>query len=112
MMRGKGAPGVIPDRSIAAGMMVSATDGTSAPERDEALALAARQNRDAFLALYGRYVGRIERYVLARAPNSSDVEDLVSIVFMRALARIHQFQPSRGTFAAWLFTIARNTATD
>jgi RNA polymerase sigma-70 factor, ECF subfamily len=111
-MRGTGAFGVTPDRTNAAGMTVSATDGASAPEHDEALALAARQKRDAFLTLYTRYVGRIERYVLARVPSSSDVEDVVSIVFMRALERIYQFQPSRGSFAAWLFTIARNTVTD
>lgn len=111
-MRGKGASGVTPDPTIAAGMTVSARDGAFAPKPDEALALAARQNRDAFLTLYGRYVSRIERYVVARVSSSSDVEDVVSIVFMRALERIDQFQPSRGAFAAWLFTIARNTVTD
>ncbi len=33
---------------------------------------------------------------------------MVSTAFMQALARIEAFDAERGTFAAWLFTIARN----
>lgn len=79
---------------------------------DVELAVAAQGDPNAFVQLYDRYVERITRYVAARTWGSNDVEDLVSITFMRALTKIHLFQPSRGTFAAWLFTIARNAARD
>ena len=41
---------------------------------------------------------------------SHQVEDLVQDVFVSAFARIGQFDPGRGTFRAWLFTIGRNRA--
>jgi RNA polymerase sigma-70 factor, ECF subfamily len=65
----------------------------------------------AFLALYDRYVPSIERYIAA-CTGQSDVEDLVSATFTRALSRIGSFRSERGTFAAWLFTIARNMVVD
>jgi|SRR5947209_704738 len=80
-------------------------------DEDARLARAAVQDRQAFVALYDRYAGPVERYVAART-GSSQVEDLVSITFTRALARIHTFRADRGTFAAWLFTIARHAVAD
>lgn len=78
---------------------------------DAALARAARADRQAFLTLYDRYVGAVERYIAART-GSSQVDDLVSVTFTRALAGIHTFRPERGTFTAWLFTIARHAVAD
>lgn len=78
---------------------------------DAELARAAAGDHQAFIALYDRYVHSIERYVAART-GSSDVEDVVSATFTRALNRIDSFRPDRGSFAAWLFAIARNAAID
>src|SRR5438067_7424500 len=111
-MRGNGVPRLSGDGVTTAAIPVTTMGGARAAQSDEALALAARQDRSAFLALHGRYIDRIERYVLARTSNPSDVEDLVSIIFMRALEHIRQFQPHRGSFAGWLFTIARNAVSD
>jgi hypothetical protein len=60
---------------------------------DEALASAARQDREAFLILYDRYVLRIGRYVAART-GSADVEDIVSSVVVKALAMYLEENPS------------------
>jgi RNA polymerase sigma-70 factor (ECF subfamily) len=84
----------------------------SSVQSDEALALAAREDRSAFVSLYTRHVERVERYVLSHTADRSDLEDIVSIIFMRALERIHQFRPERGSFAGWLFGIARNAVHD
>jgi RNA polymerase sigma-70 factor, ECF subfamily len=78
---------------------------------DVTLARTAMRNPEAFLALYDRYLPSIERYIAART-GQSDVEDLVSATFTRALSRIGSFRSDRGTFAAWLFTIARNMVVD
>jgi RNA polymerase sigma-70 factor (ECF subfamily) len=73
--------------------------------------LATSHDRAAFLELYDRYVARIERYVAART-SAADVEDFVSVTFERALARRASFKAGKGTYAAWLFAIARNAITD
>jgi RNA polymerase sigma-70 factor, ECF subfamily len=75
---------------------------------DEDLARRASGDRSAFIPLYDRYAARMERYVLARVGHAHDAEDIVSAVFLRALSRINTFDPSRGTFANWLFGVARN----
>ncbi len=79
---------------------------------DEALAASAQEGRDAFMELYDRYVGRVESYLFARLGRSTDVEDLVSAIFERALTHIASYQAERGRFATWLFAIARNIVND
>jgi RNA polymerase sigma factor (sigma-70 family) len=80
-------------------------------DTDAALARAAGVDRQAFLELYDRYVESIERFVAART-GSSEVEDLVSVTFLRALGNIHTYRPDRGSIGAWLFTIARHVVVD
>ncbi len=82
-----------------------------AGEGEAAQAVAACTDSEAFLQLYDRYFERIERYVMARMAGP-EVEDVVSVIFMRALEKIHLFRPDRGTFGAWLFGIARNAVRD
>ena len=86
------------------------TDGLE-PDTDSSLARVAGTDRQAFLELYDRYVESIERFVAART-GSSEVEDLVSVTFMRALANIHTYRPDRGSIGTWLFTIARHVVVD
>jgi RNA polymerase sigma factor (sigma-70 family) len=83
----------------------------TSPLDDAELARAATRDHHAFVTLYDRYVHLIERFVAART-GSSDVEDVVSATFTRALNRIDTFRPDRGSFSAWLFAIARNAAID
>lgn len=71
------------------------------------LAVAARESGEAFLSLYDRYVHHVGRYVLSRVNSVEAAEDVTSAVFLQALSGIHTFDPDRGTFAAWLFGIAR-----
>jgi RNA polymerase sigma-70 factor (ECF subfamily) len=80
--------------------------------REGAPAQEAQQQRAAFAALYLRYRDRVFRYVRSRTPTDEDAADLTQQIFVQALDRLHRFQPQRGLFAAWLFTIARNTLAD
>jgi RNA polymerase sigma factor (sigma-70 family) len=77
---------------------------------DAELAQRARTEREAFGALYDRYLARMYRYCLRRCGNAVDAEDLTSAIFMRALERFDSF--AGGSYAAWLFAIARRMVID
>lgn len=65
--------------------------------------------------LYSSYFPRVYAYVAYRVGQVADSEDLVSEVFLRAVAALHagSFRwRQEGSFAAWLFRIARNVVTD
>lgn len=78
---------------------------------DARLVAAARAEPQAFLALYDRYVDRVLGYARLRIRDSATCEDVTSHVFTTALARLGDFR-GEGTFAGWLFQIARNAVYD
>jgi RNA polymerase sigma-70 factor, ECF subfamily len=78
---------------------------------DAALVAAARKEPQAFLALYDRYFNRVLGYARLRIRDESTCEDVASTVFTTALAQLRRFR-GEGTFAAWLFQIARNAVRD
>jgi RNA polymerase sigma-70 factor (ECF subfamily) len=84
---------------------------TRALDPDAALVAAAREDPQAFLALYDRYFERILGYVRMRIRDASTCEDVASTVFTTALGQLGRFRGD-GTFAAWLFQIARNAVRD
>lgn len=86
--------------------------GSNLPCDDEAKVVRAAQagDRVAFGQLYDRYARVVHGVLLARVP-TSDVDDLVQDVFLRALPRLNNLRkPER--FGAWLIAIARNCAND
>jgi RNA polymerase sigma-70 factor (ECF subfamily) len=78
---------------------------------DAALVAAARAQPREFLALYDRYFQRVLGYVRVRIRDSTTCEDVTSQVFTTALEQLGRFC-GRGTFAGWLFQIARNAVHD
>jgi RNA polymerase sigma-70 factor (ECF subfamily) len=80
-------------------------------ESDAALALAAQTDPDAFDALYRRYVTRVYRYCCVRTGNRGEAEDLTAQTFLAALEGLPSYR-GRGSFAAWLFGIARHKCAD
>ena len=81
------------------------------PDDETALIAAARRDVAAFAPLYRRYVTPIYRYLFSRTGNEADAQDLTAQVFLEALEGLPRYR-ERGSFAAWLFTIARRRATD
>jgi RNA polymerase sigma-70 factor, ECF subfamily len=71
----------------------------------------ARGDPALFTPLYYRYRDPIYWYLRARVSSDEDAADLTQQVFLQALERLHQYQ-GRGSFAAWLFAIARNAASN
>jgi RNA polymerase sigma-70 factor (ECF subfamily) len=82
-----------------------------AVDPDAELVATARQEPQAFLALYDRYFDRVLGYVRMRIRDESLCEDVTSTVFTTALAQLRRFRGD-GTFAGWLFQIARNAVHD
>ena len=78
---------------------------------DEKLIRAAQADPQAFDALYRRYVGCIYAYLYSFTYDASEAEDLTSQTFFSAWKGLKRYR-EQGTFAAWLFRIARNKAHD
>lgn len=78
------------------------------PIKEDALTSAARGDREAFGALYDRYVGRIYNYIYYRTGNQHDAEDLTARVFFRAMRHITNYTDRGVPFSAWLYRIAHN----
>lgn len=75
---------------------------------EETLVSASRGDREAFGALYERYVERIYNYVYYRTGNMHDAEDLTARVFQRAMNHIPNYTDRGVPFSAWLYRIAHN----
>lgn len=95
----------------APGPAVAGHARTVAEVTDEALAVGARSDPEAFGQLYERYADRIYGLVYSRTRHAPTAEDVTAEVFFKALRGIDQYQPGR-PFRAWLFQIAINAVTD
>jgi RNA polymerase sigma-70 factor (ECF subfamily) len=81
---------------------------------DEPSAITRCQAGDltAFDELYQTYLEPIYAYIHRRISHRETAEDLTSTTFLKALERIRTYNPDRGNFSAWIYSIARNTLTD
>jgi RNA polymerase sigma-70 factor (ECF subfamily) len=78
---------------------------------DEELIRAAQANPQDFDALYRRYVGRVYAYLYSFTYDTSEAEDITSQTFLSAWKGLKNYR-EQGSFAGWLFRIARNKARD
>lgn len=70
-----------------------------------------RVNRADFGDLYRTHVMQLYRYFYHHIGNVHDAEDFTAMTMSKALANLDRYE-GRGTFAAWLFSIARHTLRD
>jgi RNA polymerase sigma-70 factor (ECF subfamily) len=78
-------------------------------ESDEALAAEmARGDTAAFGALYDRYEAPAFRFLLRLTGDREAAKDLMQETFTRVWTMARMFDPARGRFKSWLFTIALN----
>jgi RNA polymerase sigma-70 factor (ECF subfamily) len=76
---------------------------------EQVLIKQAKADLEAFEAIYDFYFAQVYNYTRYRVNDSHTADDLTSEIFESVLTKLHTYQPDRGPFAAWLFTIARNT---
>lgn len=75
---------------------------------DSSLIAQAKEDPQAFGALYERYVDRIYNYIHYRTGNDQDAEDLTARTFYRALDHLPDYEDRGLPFSAWLYRIAHN----
>ncbi len=75
---------------------------------DGALVRRAQEEREAFAALYVKYLKRVYTYVYYRVGSVEDAEDISESVFLHALIHLDRYQDRGIPFSAWLLRIAHN----
>jgi RNA polymerase sigma-70 factor (ECF subfamily) len=79
---------------------------------DNELVERAREDPDYFTQLFDRYFQRVYQFHFTRLRVKQDAEDLTSDTFMKIYTKLDRYTDQGVPFAAWLFTIARNTLID
>ena len=75
---------------------------------DKALVESAKSGKEAFGALYERYLPKMYNYIYYRTGNPHEAEDLTARLFIRALSHIGNYEDRGVPFQAWLYRIAHN----
>src|SRR5437762_12660231 len=72
----------------------------------------AKEDPDAFGALYDRYFPQIYRFTYSRVRDQSLAEDVTSEVFFKALKNMKRYTYTGHPFSSWLYQIAVNAVAD
>jgi RNA polymerase sigma-70 factor, ECF subfamily len=81
---------------------------------EDAKLMAALRNGDgnALKALYDKYSNLVYAVALRTLGETSAAEDVLQEVFLQIWRKPESFDPSRGSFPAWLTVLTRNRAID
>lgn len=69
-------------------------------------------NKEAFGFLYESYIKPIYNFVYFKTFHKETAEDITSRVFIKAYTALQSYQEDKGSFSAWLYSIARNAVID
>jgi len=71
-----------------------------------------KQKLDQLEAWCNRDILGLYNYVVYRVADQAVADEIVATACERGLKRLHQYDPKKGSFKAWMFGIARNTLND
>lgn len=81
------------------------------PQAEHALLARMKQGDEAaFMALYRRHKDAVYRFALMYCGSAATAADVTQDTFMHFISRPGQFDPGRGSIAAWLCGVARMLA--
>ena len=85
-----------------------------APEQaaDLVAAIAERQDREAFAALFTLFAGRIKAWMMRAGAPTEIAEEIAQETLLTVWRKAALYDPGRATVSAWVFTIARNVRID
>jgi len=75
---------------------------------EKEIIMQASKDYQAFDYIYERYMPQIFQYVMYRVYSREVAEDIVSVVFFKAMKNLHLFKWRKIPFSAWLYRIAFN----
>lgn len=75
-------------------------------------AIAARQDREAFAALFGFYVPRVKAFLMRSGTPADVAEEIAQETLVTVWRKAALFDPARAGASAWIFAIARNLRID
>lgn len=75
-------------------------------------AIAVRQDRAAFSALFEFYAPRIKAMLMRTGASADVAEDFAQETLLTIWRKAAQFDPARASASAWIYTIARNARVD
>lgn len=78
---------------------------------EEIIALYKSGSLDAFKGLVNRYTSPLYNFI-AHFTDRNSASDIVQETFIKVWKNLHKFDEKKASFKTWIFTIAKNTATD
>ena len=89
---------------------------TNSPEAagaaDHLVAVAQSGDHAAFAAVFEYFAPRIKSYLLRAGSDATMAEEIMQETMFMVWRKARQFEPSKGSASAWIFTIARNLRID
>ena len=79
-------------------------------EDDKFIQKTLAGDAEAYGQLYEKYVERIYRFLYFKTPSIQVAEDMTQATFTKAFEKLKSYRS--GSFQAWLYMIAHNTARD
>jgi RNA polymerase sigma-70 factor, ECF subfamily len=83
----------------------------SEPTDEEIIVFYKNGDKEVFKSLINRYATPLYNFT-ARLTNRNDASDIVQEIFIKVWKNINHFDERKASFKTWIFTIAKNTATD
>ena len=76
------------------------------------VAIATCRDRDGFIVLFTHFAPKVKSYLLRHGVLEPAAEELAQETLLAVWRKADQFDPSRATAGAWIYTIARNLRID
>jgi len=79
---------------------------------DDLIAIAERQDQEAFARLFQHFAPRVKAYMLRGGADAAAAEDVAQETMVTAWRKARLYDPGKAAASTWLFTIARNLRID